>query len=192
MRTVARAVKVGVVLVNAYRPACRLAEHSRRAQKHELAGGVVEYELVKGPAFGGRILGMAVVVVEPGAVRQNTVRADLVGRAVRLAGVALGVLRVYGQPVQAKAAQVGPRRFIAVIPAGEAGPGVAAHEGDRVFDLIVGAAPLDGEPVLRLDSGKNKPGRRIRVGRAGVAHYTRKTRNFPVVLKPVGSVPLKL
>src|SRR5690349_1236373 len=97
MGAVAGAVEVGVVLVKTCRSAGRLFESLRGSKNGDLACLVVEGKLLQTPAFGRRVFRVSMIVVKPGAVRQNSVGTDLHVPAPLPADVVLRILGIDGQ-----------------------------------------------------------------------------------------------
>src|SRR5579862_586423 len=98
---------------------------------------------------------MAVVVVEPGPVWQDPIGANFVILSVGSTCIELGVFRIVGESLYLKAAQVGTWRLVAVIPTHKALARVTPDECHCIIDLILRSAPLDKEPILRLDASED-------------------------------------
>jgi len=127
-----------------------------RGPQPHLPGFVVQGQFAGAPALRGGVFGVAVVVVEPGAVRQHSVGPGHGRIRHTCACIKLSVSGVERQPLHLESPQVRSRGLIAGIPPAKDFARGRFHELPGVFDLVMNGATFETQAVLGIKSGKNR------------------------------------
>src|SRR5688500_15657942 len=125
----------------------------RRPLDAALPGPIMRQEVLEGATFGSGIFGMGVVVVEPGAVRQDQITLHLVKRE-GATGINLGEVILFLVLLQTRHAE--PARILMwvfasiVPPTFEIAGQVGSYQLHRFFDRIDHLEIFSRDPVFRF------------------------------------------